>query len=151
MSKTNVYLKQVICPKPKLGLFNIWFFSVGLCVCGCVRATSRKLRELETRNFAEMFIYTYCGNAFFCFSKFIFCTPQSTVYLSHCLFRAKVYSNLLITQNYVYLKPGIRPKQKIGLISYNTQLTVYLPPCLPTPNVYSNLLICKKMLSNKAR
>ena len=40
MSKTNVYLNKVICPKPKIGLFSFWFFSVcvSVCVwvCGCV-------------------------------------------------------------------------------------------------------------------
>ena len=95
-----------------------------LCVCGCVRAISRKLRNVETWNFAEMFISTYSQNNFFCFAKFWFYTPQPTVYLSHCLFRPKVYSNLLIAHNYVYLNPGIRPKQKIGLISYKTQPTL---------------------------
>ena len=120
--------------------------SVCLWVCGCVRVISRKLNELETPNFAEMFIYTYSRNTIFCFAKFLFFTPQPTVYLPHCLLRLKVYSNLLIAQNNVYLNPGIRPKQKIGLISYNTQPTVlnriYSPPPLfILVTVYLNLFI----------
>ena len=104
MSKTNNYLKQVIYTKPKMGLFRFWFFYVGLSICRSVclsvRAISCKLRKPETWIFLEMFIYTYSRNAICCFSKFLFHNPQPTVYFSHCLFRPKVCSNLLVDQNY---------------------------------------------------
>ena len=43
--KTNVYLKQVIRPKPKIELFSFWFFSLGLSVGLCVRAFSRNQKK----------------------------------------------------------------------------------------------------------
>ena len=78
--RTNIYLNPVICPKPKIGLFSFWIFSVGLsvCVCVCVRAISLSLFKLGTWNFAEMIMYTYTLNTFFRFSKFQFYNPQPT-------------------------------------------------------------------------
>ena len=49
-------------------------------VCLSVRAITRNLIKLETWNFAEMIMYTYTRNAFFCFSKFRFFIPQPPPY-----------------------------------------------------------------------
>ena len=80
VTRTNVYRHQLICRKQKIGLFSFCIFSVFGSVCLSVLAISRSLFKLGTWNFAEMIMYTYTRNAFFCFSNFRFYNPQPTVY-----------------------------------------------------------------------
>ena len=113
MSKTNVYLKKVISPKPKIGLFSFWFFSVGLCVCACgclsVRAISRNLIKREAWNFAKMFMYRYSRNTIFVLQNSYFTILKPLfIFFTVCLSPR-------------YLTPGIHSKPKLGLFSHSPQ------------------------------
>ena len=86
-------------------------------------------------------------NTHFIFRNSDFTTLNPLFICSHCLLKPYVYSNTLICQNDIHPRPGLCPKSKIGLFSYNPQLlfstqpTVYSSSCLFTPDVHSNLLI----------
>ena len=98
----------MIRPKPKIGLFSLWFFSVFLRVFLCLRAISGKLIKLEVRNLAEMFMNTHIFEThFFILQNFYFKTLKPlfiyvTVYLGSTFAQTYGLLRMTLTSTLVY-------------------------------------------------